>query len=57
MKRTDYTKPTMKVVELNHRMELLVGSKSKVTAKRAGYGPANEGVTGVNSGEEWEWDD
>ena len=49
----------MKVVELNHRMELLVGSKSKVTAKRAGYGPANPGVaTGeINSDGEWEWDD
>ena len=58
MKRTDYTKPTMKVVELKHRTELLIGS-SKVAAKRTGYGKANPGITqeqGYNEEtEEWEW--
>ena len=61
MKRTDYTKPTMKVVELKHRTELLIGSsKSRVTAKRTGYGPANDGVATGEQGYneetgEWEW--
>ena len=50
----------MKVVELKHRTELLIGSsKSRVTAKRTGYGPANDGVANgeINSDGEWEWDD
>ena len=60
MKRSDYTIPTMKVVELKYRTELLIGSsKSRVTAKRTGYGPANDGVANgeLNSDGEWEWDD
>ena len=48
----------MKVVELKHRTELLIGS-SKVAAKRTGYGKANPGITqeqGYNEEtEEWEW--
>ena len=57
MKRTDYTKPTMKVVELKHRTELLIGSNKKVTAKRTCYGRADlTQEPGYNEEtEEWEW--
>ena len=37
MKRKDYKKPTMKVVELQHRTMLLAGS---LEATRNGYGEA-----------------
>ena len=39
MKRKDYRKPTMKVVELQHRTMILAGS---VEANRSGYGTAEE---------------
>lgn len=53
MKRKDYQKPTMTVVELRHRTQLLTGS---VQASRSSYGTANEGVssTELENGE-WEW--
>ena len=39
MKRNDYTKPAMKVVELRQRAQLLTGS---VGASRTGYETATE---------------
>ena len=39
MKKIDYQKPTMKIVQLKHRAQLLVGS---VTASRTGYTTASE---------------
>ena len=44
MKRKDYQRPTMKVVQLQHQTHLLAGSG--VEANRSGYGTAEE--------EEWE---
>ena len=44
MKRKDYQKPTMKVVILQHRTQLLAGSG--VQSMRSGYGEAQE--------EDWE---
>ena len=41
MKRKDYEKPTMQVVELQHHTQLLQTSGT-VTATRNGYGDANE---------------
>ena len=54
MKRKDYQKPTMTVVELRHRTQLLAGS---VEAQRSGYGIANDGVDSgeLNGDGEWEW--
>jgi hypothetical protein len=54
MKRKDYQKPTMTVVELRHRTQLLAGS---VQAMRNSYGNANNGVdlNELNSDGEWEW--
>jgi len=42
MKRKDYQKPTMKVVQLQHQTHLLAGS---VEATRNGYGVANQGMS------------
>ena len=39
MKRKDYRKPTMKVVQLQHQCHILAGS---VEANRSGYGTAEE---------------
>ncbi len=54
--RKTYEKPTMKVVELQHRTQLLTGS---VQAKRSSYGKANYGVSpdelNKNEDDEWEW--
>ena len=54
MKRKDYQKPTMTVVELRNRTQLLAGS---VGAERSSYGIANDGVieTELNTDGEWEW--
>lgn len=54
MKRNDYKRPTMQVVELQHTGLLM---DSGVGASRTNYGDAN---TGVSNGEknaqgEWEW--
>ena len=54
MKRKDYQKPTMTVVELRNRTQLLAGS---VGAQRSGYGDANNGVdlSELNDDGEWVW--
>ena len=44
MKRKEYRKPTMKVVQLQHQYHILAGSG--VEANRSGYGAATE--------DEWE---
>ena len=44
MKRKDYQRPTMKVVQLQHQTHLL--ADSGVEANRSGYGTAQE--------EDWE---
>lgn len=44
MKRKEYRKPTMKVVQLQHQSHILAGSG--VEANRSGYGAATE--------DEWE---
>ena len=41
MKRKDYQRPTMKVVELQHHCHILAGS---VEASRSGYGTAEEEI-------------
>lgn len=40
MKRTDYQKPTMRVVKLQHKYQIMTGSNG-VSASRATYGTAN----------------
>jgi len=54
MKRKDYQKPTMTVVELRNRTQLLAGS---VGAQRSSYGDANSEVlpAELNGDGEWEW--
>ena len=55
MKKKAYQKPTMRVVMLQQRCQILTGS---VAAKRSSYGVANSGVdvSEVNSTTgEWEW--
>lgn len=49
MKKRDYEKPSMKVVELQQRQHLMAGS---VEATRNGYGVANQGM----SADEDTWD-
>jgi len=52
--RKTYEKPTMTVVELQHRTQLLTGS---VQANRSSYGTANDGVTDeLASDGSWEWE-
>ena len=55
MKRKDYQKPTMRVVELQQRTMLLAGSV--VNATRYDYGDANPDVAPaeLNLDGEWEW--
>ena len=55
MKRKNYQKPTMTVVELRHRTQLLTGSGVK--GMRSSYGTANNDVSldELNSDGEWEW--
>ena len=38
MKRKDYTRPTMKVVQLRHRMQLLAGSYKTTDSGKGGTG-------------------
>jgi hypothetical protein len=52
--RKTYEKPTMTVVELQHRTQLLTGS---VQANRSSYGTANDGVTDeLDSDGNWKWE-
>ena len=54
MNKKGYEKPTMTVVELRHRTQLLTGS---VQAMRNSYGNANSEVSPgeLNTDGEWEW--
>ena len=54
MNKKDYLKPTMTVVELRHRTQLLTGS---VQAWRESYGNANSEVlpAELNGDGEWVW--
>ena len=54
MNKKDYEKPTMTVVELRHRTQLLAGS---VRAMRNSYGKANNDVSSeeLNTEDEWVW--
>ena len=54
MKRKDYQKPTMRVVELQQRTMLLAGSV--VDATRGDYGIANGDVTETLTDGEWVWE-
>ena len=53
--RKTYEKPTMTVVELRHRTQLLTGS---VQGNRSSYGTANEGVGSneLDGDGSWEWE-
>lgn len=56
MKRKDYQKPTMNVVQLQHQAHLLAGSG--VQSMRSGYGSANSDVDEEDIDEEtgtWLW--
>jgi len=54
MNKKEYQKPTMQVVELQNKCQILSGS---VQASRGDYGLANDGITdGINSDGEWLWD-
>jgi hypothetical protein len=44
MKRKQYRKPTMKVVKLRHKCQILAGSV--LNASRDGYGTATESTWG-----------
>ena len=48
MKRKDYLKPTIRIVEMKHRSHILAGSVqlTGVTSKRNGYGSATEQTWG-----------
>ena len=50
MNKKDYLKPTMKVVQLQHRSHILAGSEG-VRAARSGYGTAS---TDDGTEETWE---
>ena len=56
MNKKDYEKPTMTVVELRNRTQLLAGS-SQLDATRNAYGDANYDVdqNELNEDGEWEW--
>ena len=51
MKRTDYQKPTMRVVKLQHKYQIMTGSYTGVSANRNGYGTAS---TSDGTEETWE---
>ena len=56
MNKKDYQKPTMTVIELQNKCQILSGSA--VRASRDDYGTANDGVSTqeLNSTTgEWEW--
>ncbi len=42
MKKKEYNKPTMRVVQLKQRQRLLAGSVASVRGMRNGYGDAKE---------------
>ena len=46
MKRTDYQRPTMKVVKLQHKFQMMTGSNYGVSANRSGYGAAETDTWG-----------
>ena len=52
MKRKEYQKPTMRVVELQQRTMLLAGS---LVTNRVDYGIANGDVTETLTDGEWVW--
>lgn len=54
--RKTYEKPTMTVVELRHRTQLLMVSGPE--ANRSSYGTANEGVGSneLDSDGNWKWE-
>ena len=54
MKRKDYQKPTMNIVELQQRTMLQAGSV--VDATRYDYGIANGDVTETLTNGEWVWE-
>ena len=41
MKRKDYQRPTMRVVKLQHKYQMMAGSYTGVSANRSGYGTAS----------------
>lgn len=50
MKRIDYRKPTMQVVQLQYMCQILTGSEnSEANASRSGYGLANTETWGDES--------
>ena len=51
MKRTDYQKPTMRVVKLQHKYQIMTGSYTGVSANRNGYGTAS-----LDDGTEATWE-
>jgi len=56
MNKKNYEKPTMTIVELRHRTQLLTGSS--VQASRNSYGTANQGVSETELNKDggwWEW--
>lgn len=55
MKKKAYQKPTMKVVMLQQRCQILAGS---VAANRSSYGAANSGVDSdeLDTNGNWEWE-
>lgn len=56
MNKKAYQKPTMRVVELRQKYQILTGSGSRLRTSRTNYGKANDGVTSdINSDGEWEW--
>ena len=42
MKHKNYTKPTMKIVEVQHTQMLMTSTPEGVTSERRGYGRAYE---------------
>ena len=52
-RKQEYERPTMRVVELQHRTMILTTSGT-----RNGYGPANTGIdpTELDSDGNWGWD-
>jgi hypothetical protein len=55
MKKTNYERPTMRVVQLEHRCQILAGS---VKANRNSYGVANSAVDSqeLDTNGNWEWE-
>lgn len=51
MKRNDYQKPSMKVVVLRQRCQILTGSNNGVTSVRSGYTSADSQTWGEDEPE------